>query len=278
MPVRTRSTLVLVIVLLIGAVVAAAAPKSHLLVVCAPGSAGTTEEAQPRMDAFAAALAAKAKTDVKAVYEPSDAGGVKRFANATLGIISLPFFVEHEKALGLHARLGAVQAGRPALESWTLVAQKGRITKADQLASFSIVSTAAFAPTFVRRAVGKLGTLPDSVKLVQSTQVLSALRRAANGEPVAVLLDGPQASALASLPFASKLDVVTRSPAWPVGLVVSVDRNLPDKAWSPLESAFLALGSDQTGSAALAGLMVEKFVPLDNRVLSDLRRTVPSTP
>ena len=102
--------------------------------------------------------------------------------------------------------------------------------------------------------------------------------RAANGEPVAVLLDGPQASSLASLPFASKLDVVTRSPAWPVGLLVTVDRNLPDKAWAPLESAFLALGSDKAGSDALAGLMIEKFVPLDNRALTDVRRTGPSTP
>jgi len=259
--------------------IAVAAPEAMLLVVCSPGSPGSTQEAQPRMDRFASALSAKADTAITAVYEPSEDDGVKRIASAGLAIVSLPFFLAHEKDLGLHARLVAVQEGRPALERWTLVAQNGRIHRPDQLAGFTIVSSAGFAPAFVRGAVqAGLGTLPNDVKIEQTTAVLSALRRAANGDAVAVLLDGPQAAALASLPFASKLDVVTRSPPWPVGLVVTVDARVSSKAWAPIRSALLGLASERTAAPALSAIQIGKFVPLDEKSLASARRAYGSTP
>src|SRR5882757_760814 len=46
------------------------------LVVCSPGSPGKTDEAQPRMDTFSAAVSAKAGTQLAAVYDPTNDGGV----------------------------------------------------------------------------------------------------------------------------------------------------------------------------------------------------------
>lgn len=268
-----------VISVVLGVAVVAAAPERLLLVVCSPGSPGTTEEAQPRMDAFASALSAKAGTPVGAIYEPTEAGGVKQIGRASLAIVSLPFFLAHEQDLGLHPRLVAVQEGRPALESWVLVAGKGRITRADQLAGYTIVSSAAFAPGFVRGAVkAGFGPVPGTVKLVQSAAVLSALRRAASGEQIAVLLDGPQAASLASLPFLEKLAVVARSPEWPAGIVVTVDARLSAKAWAPIEAALLGLAGDRKGADALAALQLEKFVRLDGKALADARRAAGSMP
>lgn len=259
--------------------IAVAAPEPMLLVVCSPGSPGSTQEAQSRMDQFASVLSAKAGTAITAVYEPSEAGGVKRIGGAGLAIVSLPFFLAHENALGLHAQLIAVQEGRPALESWTLVAQKGRIHRPDQLAGFTIASSAAFAPAFVRGAVqAGFGTVPSDVKLEQTTAVLSALRRAANGDAVAVLLDGPQAAALASLPFASQLAVVTRSPAWPVGLVVTVGARVSPKAWEPIRSALLGLAAERPAAPALGAIRIGTFVPLDERALASARRASGRTP
>jgi hypothetical protein len=250
-----------------------AAPDSQLLVVCAPGSPGTTDEAQPRMDTFAAALSAKAGATITAVYDPSDAGGAKRSASAAMAIVSLPFFLEHEKELGLHARLAVVQKGRPALEHWVLVAPHGRIKNAESLAGFTIMSNAAFAPGFVRgSALSGFGTLPSSAKLVQSSAVLSSLRRAANGEDVAVLLDGPQEASLASLPFASKLEIVARSPAMPAGLVVTVDSRMSSSEWKPIQAALLGLSSDRAGVAALEALQMERFAPLDDATLAAARK------
>lgn len=262
---------------LVAAGVAAAARDPLLLVVCSPGSPGTTSEAQPRMDAFASALSAKAGTDIRAVYEPTEAGGVTRLANAALAIVSLPFFLEHEQDLGLHARLVAVQEGRPAQESWVLVAGKGKIARADQLAGFSIISTAAYAPAFVRGAVqAGLGPVPATTKIVQSSSVLSALRRAANGEQVAVLLDGVQAAALDSLPFASKLAVVARTPPWPAGIVVTVKSRVAQKTWSSIETALLGLAAERAGANALTGIQITRFAALDERSLAGARRAYAS--
>lgn len=224
------------------------------------------------MDAFASAVGAKAGETLAAVYEPTDAGGVKRLESAGIGIVSLPFFLAHEKELGLHARLAVVQKGRPALEHWVLVAQKGRVAKADALSGMTIVSSSGFAPGFVKGAIAQLGAVPANVKIVQSSAVLSGLRKAANGEPVAVLLDGPQAASIGSLPFASKLESVATSPAWPAGLVVTNDAKVPAKTWAPIQSALLGLGADRTGAGVLEGLQMEHFVALDESALASARK------
>jgi hypothetical protein len=269
----------IVVVLGFAATVAiAGATDQQVVVICAPGSPGTTEEAQPTMDTFATAVSASAGTTIAAVYEPADAGGVKRIEKAGLAIVSLPFFLKHEKELKLHARLEAVQEGRPQHEQWTLVAQKGRVKDAHSLAGFTIVSTTAFAPAFVRGSVHALGTLPADVKLVQSGSVVSALRRAAAGEAVAVLLDGPQEASLASLPFAAKLETVAQSPAMPSGLVVTVDSRMSEKSWTPIEAALLGMASARTGATALAAIHTARFAPLDEQALAAAHKTYAGSP
>jgi hypothetical protein len=255
------------------------AAAHQTLVVCSPGSPGTTDEAQPRMDAFAAAASARAGTPIAAIYEPSDQGGVARLATAGLGLVSLPFFLQHERDLGLHARLQAVAKGRPALERWALVVPRGRVKAPEQLAGFSMISSVALAPSFVRGVVlGGFGKLPASVTLVQSTAVLSALRRAASGEPVAVVLDGPQQASLASLPFADRLEIATRSPPLPAALVVTIDARVPPAAWHGIERALLGLASDRSAAAALDAIQVARFVPVDDSALAQARTAAAGAP
>ncbi len=266
-------------VVLLGEIGAHAAPANQVLVVCAPGSPGTTSEAQPTMDQFAAAVSAKAGVPLAAVYEPSETGGIDRIKRTGIAIVSLPFFLTHEQELGLHARLDVVQKGRPALDHWVLVAPKGRVKGPQTLAGFTIMSSVAYAPRFVRGAVlGGFGALPKSTKLVQSGAVLSELRRVANGEAVAVLLDGPQAASLATLPFASKLEIVATSPAYPVALVVTVDDRLPAKVWSQLEAALLGLGADRAGTASLEAFRLDRFVRVDDKALGVARKAFAGAP
>jgi hypothetical protein len=263
----------------LGALCAAAEVENQTIVVCAPGAPGSTEEAQPSMDAFASALSTKSGRSFTAVYQPSEADGAKQIAQATLAIVSLPFFLAHEKALALHPRLEAMQEGRPALEQWALVAKRGAIHKPADLAGYSIVSNAAYAPAFVRGCVlGSFGALPRDARLVQSIAVLSSLRRAADGAAVAVVLDGPQQAALASLAFASRLEVVTRSPAMPAGLVVAVDARVPPSAWGPIERGLRALAGDRTGAAALHAIHMDGFTPLDDHALATARAAYAHTP
>ena len=257
---RSRLALALALVSL----VAAAEPARQTIVVCSPGSPGSTDEAKPAMDAFSAAASAKAGVALSAIYDPTDAGGVSRIKQAGIAIVSTPFFLAHERELQLHARLEVVQKGRPAHEQWALVAQKGR---GKDLGGLTIVSSAGFAPAFVRGVVG----LPAGAKIEESSAVLTALRRAADGEPVAVLLDGAQAAALASLPAAGKLEIVARSPAMPVAIVATVDARVPDKQWQAIASALLALPQDAAGKTALEGMQIERFAPVDTKALATVR-------
>ncbi|WP_242335193.1 phosphate/phosphite/phosphonate ABC transporter substrate-binding protein [Anaeromyxobacter sp. SG66] len=262
--------------------VAAAAPSK--IVFCAPGSPGTTVEAQGAMDAFAAAAAAKAGLPAGALgatYEPLEDAGLARLRapGAATAVVSLPFFLKHEKALALRAELQPVPQGSAGLERWSLVLKKGRGATAAALEGYTILSSAGFSPGFVRGpALGAWGRLPASVRIVQSTAVLSALRRAAAGEPVAVLLDGAQAAALPNLPLASELEVVARSPSLPVGIVATVDRRMPPAQWAKLRAALQALPSDAAGAEALAGIRMSRFEAVDANALSAARRAYAEAP
>lgn len=251
----------------------AAAPEPLALVVCSPGSPGTADDARTRMDAFAAAVSTRTGIRIAATYEPSEDACVGRLGAAALGLVSLPFFLAHERELGLVPRLQAVARGRPALDSWALVGGRGRIAGPRALAGYTVVSSAAYVPAFVRGVVlGGFGALPADVKLEQSTAVLSALRRAANGEPVAVVLDGAQQAQLASLPFASRLQVVAQSPPVPAALVVTVAARVPAGTWSGIERGLVGLSSDRAATPVLGAIEVARFEPVSGDALARARR------
>lgn len=251
----------------------AAAPPPLAVVVCAPGHPGTTAEAQNAMNTFASAVASSAQRpegSVSASYFPSESDGLARLAkpDAAVAIVTLPFFLAHRDELGLKARL-AVQTTTPGLtEQWTLVAKKGRVKRPADLATMTVSSIAGYAPDFVRGALGSWGRIPDTTKIEASTQVLSALRKAATTPDRAVLLNGEQAASLASLPFAQELEVVARSAPMPTALVATVGKRLSEERWSNLEKALLALSSDPKGIQALSTIRMVRFAPLDAAALA----------
>jgi hypothetical protein len=248
------------------------------LVAVAPGYPGTNAEAQPAMDALAAALAAAAGLpagSVAATYHESAEAGLERLRrpDAALAMVTLPFYLQHAAALGLVARLTAVPKGSRPTEEWSLVARKGRVLSPASLEGWRIVSIAGYAPAFVTgTALGAWGKLPGGAKVVQSGQVLSAMRKAVAGEDVAVLLDGAQAAALPTLPFAGDLEVVARSAPLPASVVATVGKRLPPPRWSPLEKAFLGLRASTAGVAALDGVRMDTFVPVDAKGLDAARK------
>src|SRR5512133_4323110 len=185
-------------------------PAPSMLVAVAPGYPGTTAEAQPAMDALSSALARLAglpEGAIGAVYLPGEADGVARLggSDAAVALVTLPFFLAHADALGLTPRLQVDVVGPGLVERWSLVARKGRGAKPADLAGFTVLTIAGYSPAFVRGALGPWGRIPESAKVTQTSQVLSALRNAVRGADVAVLLDGAQSGELASLPFAGGL-------------------------------------------------------------------------
>lgn len=255
-----------------------AAVVATTLVVCAPGYPGSTLEAGAVMAAFADALAAAAGEPpgaLAAEYHETESGGVERLARPDAGLLlaPLPFYLEHESRLRLKARAQAVEQGGEASQEFSLVAGRGRVEGPAGLEGWEIASTLGYAPRFVRGPVlGSWGELPASVRIVASGAMLSALRRAAAGEKVAVLLDRSQAAGLASLPNAGELEVLARSPALPAFVVASVGDRLPSSRAESLTPALLALAARHAGRAALADLRLDRFVPLDEAGLARARR------
>ncbi len=244
--------------LLAGAVIA--------LVFCAPGYPGATGDAQPFLDAFTTAAAAAAKWPagtLTATYDATEAGGLEKLAkpDAALALVPFAFFVEHAADLHLVPLVQADVTGAGVQERWTLVAKKDKITGPASMSGYTILSIAGYAPDFVRGYALAGWHLPADVKIVQAEQVLSALRRATAGEPVAVLLDQTQTRALASLPFAAELKTVTESGPLPTAILAIVDSRLPKSQAETLRAALLTLSRSAAGADALANLRLQGFVP-----------------
>jgi hypothetical protein len=162
------------------------------LVFCAPGYPGGAGDAQPLVDQFASAATAAAgwpAGSLAAVYDPTEDGGLAKIkqADAVLAFVPYPFLVEHGAELHLTPLVQADVSDVGLQQRWTLVAKSGRITGAASMAGYTVLSAAGYAPEFVRHSALAGWALPPDAKIEATGQILSALRRAAAGEPVAVI-------------------------------------------------------------------------------------------
>ncbi len=241
-----------------------------ILVVCAPGSPGSTAEAQPAMDALARSVAKAAHLpagSMGAVYEQTEAGCLRRLAekDAALLLATLPFYLAHEQQLRLAPRLSAMPQGGEALQRWTLVTGKDHPAS---LEGYTVQSSAGYSKRFVHAVLPKL---PAQVEIQPVGGVLSGLRRAASGEKVAVLLDGSETAAMATLQFAASLAPVETSPPVPVAVFATVAKRMNDGSWQELEAALTRLAEDRSAREALDGVRMAGFLPLDESALAAAR-------
>jgi len=253
------------------------AVKGRTLVVCAPGYPGTTAEAQPTMDRFAAAAAEAAgwrPGDLAAVYHETLKGGVDRLgaAEAGLALVTLPFYLEERARLRLAPRLQvAIEPG--GAETWSLVAKKGLLGSAAALDGWEVLGSAGYSPAFVRGTIlGGWGAVPKSARIAFAPAALSALRRAASGEKTAVILDAAGAAALPTLPFASDLEVVARSAALPASLLCTVGDRLPPRDADRLIEGLKRLHRAPAGAAILESMRMQRFEPVDEASLRSARQ------
>jgi hypothetical protein len=235
------------------------------LVFCAPGYPGASGDAQPLVDQFAVAAAAVSgwpAGSLAAVYDPSEEGGLEKLAqtDAVLAFVPYPFFVEHGAQLHLTPLVQAEVVDVGPTQRWTLVAKSGRVSGPQMMAGYTLLSVAGYAPGFVRHSALTDWALPASVKIEATGQILSALRRVAAGEPVAVLLDQTQAAALASLPFANDIAVVAQSPELPVAVIAVVGARVGAERARALQTGLLKMGHGAAGSDSLAPLRLRGFV------------------
>jgi hypothetical protein len=179
-----------------------------------------------------------------AVYDPTEEGGVAKLnsADAALAFVPYPFFVEHAAAIAFDAAGSGGRGGysvRSSAGRWSQspAASPGRVDGGLHLAQ-----RRGLRPDFVRHSALEGWALPPDVKIEATGQILSALRRVAAGESVAVLLDQTQAAALPSLPFATELEVVMQSPELPVAIIAVVDSRITAARARSLQAGLLKMG------------------------------------
>jgi hypothetical protein len=240
------------------------AAAASLLVFCAPGYPGTSADAQPLVGEFAAAVTAAAgwpAGSLTAVYDASDKSDLTRLAapEAGLAFVPYPFYVQHGAQLHMVPLVQADVQPAGLQQRWTLVLPKSHAPPSAGLTGLTIISTAGYAPDFVRAVLHPLTVVPAGATITPTGQVLSALRRAANADPVAVLLDQEQSSALASLPFAANLATFGPSAPVPVALIVAVEGRVPQARAQQLTQALLHLAGTPQGAATLSRLKLNGF-------------------
>jgi hypothetical protein len=235
------------------------------LVFCAPGYPGAPGDAQPYVEKFANAAAGAAgwsAGSLAAAYDPTEQGGLKALGNpdSVLTFVPYAFYVQYGAQLRLAplAQANVVDVGTQ--ERWTLVGKAGGPSDAAALAGYTIVSVAGYAPDFVRHAALKSWTLPADVKIEASGQVLGVLRRVISGDKVLALLDGAQATALPTLPFAAQLKTLTQSAPVPVAIVAVVDARVSPPRAKTFQTALIKLGSIPADADALAQLHLKGFI------------------
>jgi hypothetical protein len=239
--------------------VAAAGAAPRTVVICAPGFPGDTEAARTTMEAFARAAAGAAnwpEGSLNAVYHQTEQGGLERLAgdDAVLAIVPLPFFLRHGERFDLRPAL-QIENTTGTEEIWSLAARRGA------------------APAFVRGPLlGAWGPLPAGVRITATASVLGALRRAAAGEQVAVLLDAAQTASLPSLPFAGDLEIVATSGRLPGGVLCTVGDRLPAAEVDSMVAGLLDLHRSPAGEEALAAMRLKRFRKLDAPALEAARR------
>jgi hypothetical protein len=254
-------------------------PSAHrVIVVCSPGSPGTTALAQPVMERFSRSVESAAgwpASSLGAIYFETEPGGLAELGHqeSAMALVPLPFLLKHGLALGLRPRLQVVRASGAA-ETWSLVAGRGRIASAAALAGWEVTGSAGYAPEFVRGPIlGGWGTLPETARVTFSSGALAALRRAATAESLAVILDAEQASALRSLPFAGDLEVVARSGPLPGTLLCTVGDRLTGQETRELVRGLVHLHESPAGAETLKTLRMVRFEPADTAALEAARRS-----
>jgi hypothetical protein len=268
-------TLPILMILLSLVALPALAADPQRIVVCAPGYPSNTEEAQPTMDAFAAAIAARMEWPAQSLvaeYHPNLEDGLAalRRPQTALAILALPMFLEHHAALDIQPRLTAVSAAGND-ESWTLVAAKGRISQPSDLEGWAVAGMAGYSPRFVRHvALGGWGELPAGSEIRFESRVLSALRAASRGDQLAVLLDSAQSDALSSLPYAKELEVVTRSPALDGSLWCNVGARMDAETLEALDRALIDWHNSEDGQSLLSTFRLSRFEAIDANRLEEI--------
>ena len=190
--------------------------------VCAPGGAGSTGEAQERIDSFFSALEPLVGFKVEGEYHNTMAGcqAYMKRQSPSFGIFSIPVYLDWKKQKKLVV-IGEVVREGDGEGRFYVVGKKGAtleslrgqpmLSRHWDLASF--ISSVAFQGEF---------NLADHFQGKKVSSGLRAIKKVAQGKAGAALLDHKEYSSLGSLPLPVELEALLTShpvPGAPLVLI-----------------------------------------------------------
>jgi hypothetical protein len=203
---------------------AVAADATERLIVVQPGFPGSTEDGKPFMARLARYLGPRVGADrLEATYhnEPEKALADLRERPARMGIVSVGFYLEQRRTLGLEAVLELEPEGR-----YRLVVPADAATDLEALRGATVVGGPLYEKDFIGRVVFRGVAARDTWKLEPTLQISRALRQVRRGRYAAAVITEREFGALApggkleawrelarSDPFPAALLVVIRSPS-----------------------------------------------------------------
>lgn len=223
-----------------------------------PGEAGSTEEAQPVIDAFLDYVNGKIGAGtVVGRYVNTDAAGIAsvKKERPAIGIVSYAAWVQHKAELaGATVVLATLPlpAGQKT-ERYALVSATGKIPAGAQ-----ILSSEPLSPAFVRAEL--FPNLPADAKISQTPQLLFKLKEIGEGKSNAVAILTPtEAATLAQVSAAWSQGVKTIAPSKPVPTARVL---LFDPAWKDVakfKAALLGAGADPKAKEILTEMRLKGF-------------------
>jgi len=227
-----------------------------------PGEAGSTEDAQPVMDAFSEYVNGELKPDkLKARYFNTVKGGLDYIASQKpkIGIISYAAWSQNRAKLGgADVFLATLPLPRgKEVQTYSIVGKGKEMPDGGK-----VYSSEPFTSDFVRANL--FLNFPAGASLVQTDRMFVKLKQIASGEEKALAILTPtEAATLAKLKsdWAKSIDTIEESKPVPTARVVVFD-----SAWKgkeKLSEILLAAEKDPKASAILEEMRLKGFGKVD---------------
>lgn len=258
--------LLVVLILLVVTAGTASAGEAFDFVVIQPGQPGTTEDAQPVMDALATYVGQKlgAGVTVQGRYfnQAESAAAYLSGRHPSWGIVSLGYYLAHADAEGM-TPLAATRPGGADSDVWRLLAAAEGPDDWQSLRG-TVAGTMLFEPEVAARLMFATSVDKLPFRLEGTSRPLRALRAVLRGQGCGVMLDASQYEAVQALPLVSGLKVVATSEPLPTAVVVAF--GAPGPLHDRLRALLLAMREDPAAGEMLQLLQTEGFGPADSRL------------
>lgn len=236
------------------------------VVVCYPGGPVSEDDANKAMSAMLNVVEKVGGWPTQSFSSAfsSDVEGCKillKEKKPAFAITSLGIFLDQRQSLHLEPVVQPKMRGG-STEEFHLVAVKGHFGSLNDVKGKQVGGTVFEEAEFIRRIVfaGKLDPQKD-FSLKPSKQAIRALRALDKGELDAVLLNGQQFAALASLPLTHELEsVFTSAPIPLMGLVANQEASSPEER-NRFAKALSDMCSDPDGKKLCEIFAIDAFVP-----------------